>query len=158
MEQLAEYATSCLSRAKHMWEDRGLPRIDALSFLLGSVVTILISFLEPVFKALIGGILVSLLTLLKYAVCVAGVVICFVILTSTKLDKLVPKTTSPETSSPKDVRKDFIQRAGTTSDDYEIVRYKDVKGYREKPPKKPVPPESTYEKFVDQARESSSSS
>ncbi|SCU94075.1 LAFA_0F19702g1_1 [Lachancea sp. 'fantastica'] len=153
MEQTTTYVSTWLARTRQSWEDRGLPRIDALSFVLGAVAALMLSFLEPVLKALIGGILVSLLTLLKYAICTGGVIACWIILKSKKgLNSESPvKPIGVGSTHQDDARNKFVQRAVENADDYEIVDYKDVKRHRS-PATQPIHVESPYERFVNQAR------
>ncbi|CEP62090.1 uncharacterized protein LALA0_S04e07558g [Lachancea lanzarotensis] len=154
MEQTTAYVSAWLTRTTLSWEDRGLPRIDTLSFVLGAVAALMLSFLEPVLKALIGGLLVSLLTLLKYAICTGGVVACWIILKSKKGTVSESRAKSIGESTDQDARKQFMQRATpATADNYEIVDYQNVKKHHS-PLTKPVHIKSPYEQFVSQARTS----
>ncbi|SCV05499.1 LANO_0H08834g1_1 [Lachancea nothofagi CBS 11611] len=151
MDQASEHIATYFAHAKQSWDEHGFARIDALSFLLGSATTILFILLEPVIRALIGGVLVSILTLLKYAVCLGGIVVCGVILVSKKpIAGLASKRITDESPEP-NAREQFVQRA---TDDFDIVGYKESHQTLDKQPRKARktrPTDTTYESFVRQA-------
>lgn len=72
------------------------------SFLLGCFITINLILLEPIFFSLLGGLLISIITLLKYSVIVGGVVVCGVVLTS-KENKSSLANKSSATSIPSSI-------------------------------------------------------
>ncbi|CUS23643.1 LAQU0S11e01002g1_1 [Lachancea quebecensis] len=112
------------------------------SFLLGCFFTVLLLVLEPVFKALVGGILVSVVTVAKYLVIVGGVVLCGMVLTSKGTAK-----EAPPLEQLVDPRDHFIQSA--SPDDLNVVGYNEMKTGKRR--RKPKSVKNTYETFVRQA-------
>ncbi|SCU88194.1 LADA_0E08746g1_1 [Lachancea dasiensis] len=154
MDNVARYVSVQLTSAKRSWDEHGLARVDPLSFLLGSAVTVLCVLMEPVARALVGGVLVGVLTLVKYAVLITAIGLCGYVLTVQKHEAPAAGPTpnpADRSSHEKAVREQFLQGAAPVEDDFEVVGYNELQVHPERPPKA-VKRESTYEKFVKQAR------
>ncbi|CAR24948.1 hypothetical protein ACU8KH_04855 [Lachancea thermotolerans] len=142
MDQAKDALSAYYKRLEAAVGESSFKDVHLPSFLLGCFATILLLVLEPVFKALVGGILVSVVTVVKYLVVVGGVVLCGLILTS--------KGTAQEASQPEplvDPRDHFIKNA--SPDDLNVVGYNEMKTGRRR--RKPKPVKNTYDTFVRQA-------
>lgn len=160
MKQAKDAVDLRYTQLQAKFEKTSLKDIHAPSFLLGCFSTILLLVLQPVFRALVGGILVSVITVIKYIVIVGGVTLCGVILTSKRVGRAeraaaaaaaaaVPSAVAP---SPRDqFIRDASAAAGAEADDLDIVGYNEAKAVRRKERRSA---QTAYEAFVRQAARS----
>ncbi|CDO95442.1 unnamed protein product [Kluyveromyces dobzhanskii CBS 2104] len=62
----------------------------------------MISSLQPLFKSLLGSVLIGVLRLIKYSVIIGGVVLIIMVLTSNQLKQDVPSSTPQQREHLKD--------------------------------------------------------
>lgn len=135
-----------------------LNEIHLPSFVLGCSVIITLSLLGPFMKIFVGGVLLTLVTLVKYMVIIGGITACGLILSSRNKEpnKTVPGEPLPKASE--ELRKakrghkmdtEPEAEVDLAKDNFEQIKYYDIP--KTKSQTKRVPTENAYNKFINRA-------
>lgn len=132
-----------------------LNEIHLPSFVLGCSVMITISLLGPFMKMFVGGILLTVITLIKYIVIIGGITACVLILGTKNRDGHLVEQPQGAIKEPKKVKRDSKPVAESkgevdlAKDDFEQIKYFDIA--KTKSQGKRYPEENAYNKFINRA-------
>lgn len=148
MEHLCTVLKPYYTRFKGMVHTTPYDIIHLPSFLLGCFLTLNLILLEPVFRTLVGGVLISAITLIKYCAIIGGVILCSAVLAS-KDGKVTLKKKDEHINPKLNARQQFISQV---DNDFEIVGYNDLTDVRSKEVQKEANVEEfVYEDFIQRA-------
>lgn len=132
-----------------------LGAVHVPSFLLGCFITISLALMEPLLRALVGGLIVTAVQLIKYSVMVCGIVLCGVIVLSKDKKRSAMEGSTPvklEDTQIPTPRDQFIEDA---SNDFDIVGYNSMTSSKHRKHTEPITParteENAYENFIQMA-------
>lgn len=130
------------------------------SFVLGCSVMISVSLLGPFVKMFVGGLLLTVITLVKYVVIIGGITACVLVVTSkNKTGKSSKEKTAKQPSDPVP-KLEELQKESTTvkktevktelaKDDFESIKYYDIP--KVKSEIKRAPTDNAYNRFINRA-------
>lgn len=129
------------------------------SFVLGCSVMISVSLLGPFVRLFIGGILLTVITLVKYLVIIGGITACALVLTTkNKNGDTMNQKSAEEPSevvqthekSKQDQASGKLERkVELAKDDFESIKYYDIPKVQSEA--KRAPAENAYDRFVNMA-------
>lgn len=135
-----------------------LNEIHLPSFVLGCSVMITISLLGPFMKMFVGGILLTVVTLVKYIVIIGGITACIVILTTKNKvpEKGPPAVPLQENAGVTQRARKVINQSiesddgtGLGKDNFEQIKYYDIPKTKLDTTK--FPTDNAYDKFINRA-------
>ncbi|SCU97266.1 LAMI_0F09450g1_1 [Lachancea mirantina] len=158
MDQLPDGLKSAIQGLQIPLKD--YKKIHPPSFFLGCLVTISLTLLEPVLRALVGGIVISILRLVKFAVLIGGLYLCATVIFSKdsapqpkKLAQLFNKSESQVRFAPTP-KNDFVNNADRAIEtDNFVVAREDVRKHGRRGYVEDESPErdAAYERFIRKA-------
>ncbi|QLQ79706.1 hypothetical protein HG537_0C03540 [Torulaspora globosa] len=123
------------------------------SFVLGCSVMISVSLLGPFVRLFIGGILLTVITLIKYLVIIGGITACVLVLTNKNSDTMSKKPVQEPPEVVQTYKKSQHgkpdRKVELAKDDFESIKYYDIPKVQSEVKRAPV--ENAYDRFVNMA-------